>query len=479
MYRLKTKEQRENVQKYEIDSRTAKGWQREDYKKLVILTTTDERGIYCLFVLCGTAAHPIVNELYKQEERRAQRIEGLKQTQDLREKRKEEEKRNPRKSGAAQCAAAIREELKMFKGVKFTVRAETFSMGDSVHIGWTDGPTARQVEEITGKYQYGHFNGMEDIYENSNSRDDIPQAKFVQTSRSQGAETRQVMEEEAKRIRTDAEGWEADRERNEFVYRLWSKTSIPTGAKVTGIERTDVTCGSLEEFYKLRIEGPEEPTTPPTGERVEFGPVQVIDYSQKAYAVIGDTKPIQQQLEEMGGKFNRFLSCGPGYIFSKRTRPIEKTTAALQALRGAIPKKVKEDIRKEEAEDQQHTLQQAAERTGNAALLKAAQESGRVMIVTPGRQADKVSPTSPEARAILREVNDTVKEASAGRVNSAQAMEEAADKIERIDTPKATETAASIRTMAREHRAKLQQVISGGAAPRMQAHAETKQMYLF
>ena len=374
MYRLKTKEQRENVQKYEIDSRTAKGWQREDYKKLVILTTTDERGIYCLFVLCGTAAHPIVNELYKQEERRAQRIEGLKQTQDLREKRKEEEKRNPRKSGAAQCAAAIREELKMFKGVKFTVRAETFSMGDSVHIGWTDGPTARQVEEITGKYQYGHFNGMEDIYENSNSRDDIPQAKFVQTSRSQGAETRQVMEEEAKRIRTDAEGWEADRERNEFVYRLWSKTSIPTGAKVTGIERTDVTCGSLEEFYKLRIEGPEEPTTPPTGERVEFGPVQVIDYSQKAYAVIGDTKPIQQQLEEMGGKFNRFLSCGPGYIFSKRTRPIEKTTAALQALRGAIP---------------------------------------------------------------------------------------------------------SIRTMAREHRAKLQQVISGGAAPRMQAHAETKQMYLF
>ena len=32
---------------------------------------------------------------------------------------------------------------------------------------------------MTDKYQYGHFNGMEDIYEYTNSRADIPQVKYL------------------------------------------------------------------------------------------------------------------------------------------------------------------------------------------------------------------------------------------------------------------------------------------------------------
>ena len=508
MKRLITKEQRENVQKYEIDSRTAKGWQREDYKKLVILTNTDERGIYSLFVLCGTAAHPIVNELYKQEERRGKRIEDLKQTQDFREKRKEEEKKNPQKSTAANCAAAIREELKQFKGIKFTVRSENYSMGNSVHIGWTDGPTAREVEEITNKYQYGHFNGMEDIYEYSNSRKDIPQAKYVQTRRDQGEETRKVLEEEAARL-VEGDGWEKDRQRNELSYRLFTKTSIAAGAKVTGIERSAQDCGSWEDIYHLRIEGsaaPEE-SAPVTGERVEFGPVQVIDYSTKAYAVTGDTKPIKDTLKSLGGSFNARLSCGAGWIFSKEKHPIEKTTAALQALRGAIP--TAEEV--EATAPDKVPAEQTAEpvtmavthRAEPRALLQAGIESGRVVIVTPQvptawsqHGAGKVHAQSDTARAILAEVQEIVKDASTGKVSSAQAMEAAADKIATIDTPKATETAASLRTMAAEHRAKLAEVrqeMRASAeqmeaiapqretyrAPIMTAHGETRQMFLF
>ena len=84
------------------------------------------------------------------------------------------------KSSQAQAAQAIRKELKeAFPGVKFSVTSEGYSMGDSVHINWTDGPSTKQVETYTKKYQYGHFNGMEDLYENSNNRDDIPQSKFV------------------------------------------------------------------------------------------------------------------------------------------------------------------------------------------------------------------------------------------------------------------------------------------------------------
>jgi hypothetical protein len=84
----------------------------------------------------------------------------------------------------AKAAKAIKQELKKaFPKVKFSVKSESFSMGDAVRVNWEDGPTSDRVNAITAKYQYGTFNGMEDIYENSNDRDDIPQTKFVSLSR--------------------------------------------------------------------------------------------------------------------------------------------------------------------------------------------------------------------------------------------------------------------------------------------------------
>ena len=62
----------------------------------------------------------------------------------------------------------IKRELKdAYPKTKFSVRARSYSGGNSIDINWTDGPTSEEVEKITGKYQEGHFNGMEDIYEYS------------------------------------------------------------------------------------------------------------------------------------------------------------------------------------------------------------------------------------------------------------------------------------------------------------------------
>jgi hypothetical protein len=47
------------------------------------------------------------------------------------------------------------------------------------------------------------------------------------------------------------------------------------------------------------------------------GRVEIINYSEKAIAVIGDTKPIKDKLKELGGKFNFRLTCGCGWIFPK------------------------------------------------------------------------------------------------------------------------------------------------------------------
>lgn len=46
--------------------------------------------------------------------------------------------------------------------------------------------------------------------------------------------------------------------------------------------------------------------------------LEIIDYSEKAFAVIGDTKPVKDQLKELGGRWNSHLKCGAGWIFSKR-----------------------------------------------------------------------------------------------------------------------------------------------------------------
>lgn len=46
----------------------------------------------------------------------------------------------------------------------------------------------------------------------------------------------------------------------------------------------------------------------------------IIDYSDKAFAVVGDTKSVKDQLKKMGGRFNSKLSCGCGWIFSNKSR---------------------------------------------------------------------------------------------------------------------------------------------------------------
>jgi hypothetical protein len=88
------------------------------------------------------------------------------------------------KTRSAICASEIKKELKVaFKNVKFSVRSDNFAGGNSVDITWTDGPTTEKVKNIVGKRQYGHFDGMIDLYELSNVRKDITQAKYVMPKR--------------------------------------------------------------------------------------------------------------------------------------------------------------------------------------------------------------------------------------------------------------------------------------------------------
>lgn len=66
----------------------------------------------------------------------------------------------------------------------------------------------------------------------------------------------------------------------------------------------------------------------------------IIDYSDKAIAVTGDTRKIAAELRALGGRFNSRLSCGPGWIFSARKRAeIEAFLEGSHTSTGTRPEK--------------------------------------------------------------------------------------------------------------------------------------------
>jgi hypothetical protein len=131
---------------------------------------------------------------------------------------------------AAFCAKAVRTELKKaFPTVKFSVTSENFSMGDAVRVEWTDGPTLDRVKELTWKYEYGHFDGMNDIYEISNRRDDIPQTKYLTHTRNASDQTERFLKDWVSKnfSLNHVEEWKWEMERNRFYRAEFDSLNMP------------------------------------------------------------------------------------------------------------------------------------------------------------------------------------------------------------------------------------------------------------
>ena len=80
-------------------------------------------------------------------------------------------------SNAVNVAKQIRKALKLH-GIKGSVRKDGYN---SVKVNLQDElPAAIEaVKDFCAKFQCGHFNGMDDIYEYSNARVDVPQVEYV------------------------------------------------------------------------------------------------------------------------------------------------------------------------------------------------------------------------------------------------------------------------------------------------------------
>jgi len=52
---------------------------------------------------------------------------------------------------------------KHFPSCKFSTRSSKYSMGASIHISWTDGPRAKEVDEFVKGFEGKSFDGMNDL----------------------------------------------------------------------------------------------------------------------------------------------------------------------------------------------------------------------------------------------------------------------------------------------------------------------------
>jgi hypothetical protein len=96
------------------------------------------------------------------------------------------------KTNAAKAAKEIKSILKEnFPNLMFSVKSMSYSMGDKVSVRYEDGPITPDVEKLISHFQFGNFNGMEDIYEYSNVREDIPQTKYLFVERQMSDKVRE------------------------------------------------------------------------------------------------------------------------------------------------------------------------------------------------------------------------------------------------------------------------------------------------
>lgn len=113
---------------------------------------------------------------------------------------------------------------------------------------------------------------------------------------------------------------------------------------------------------------------------------RIIDYSGKAIAVVGDTRDIKDKLKELGGRFNPRLTCGAGWIFSKKQQTeVEKLLQGGKVEKSVPKPKAKKNEAIEEAKaeyvkvwkDDERMIKFCQNEISNAVKLS----DGRIVIV--------------------------------------------------------------------------------------------------
>jgi len=147
------------------------------------------------------------------------------------------------KSTVALAAVAIRTELKAtFPHVKFTVRSENYSGGNSINIEYFDAIKSDRIEAIVAKFKSVSFDGSTDSYVMDNRNDAIPQAKYIFVRRRMSDDVRDAIMAELS-ITTEQYDHEFCAERGEWyttvVYQVFASREYGPHAAPTPTEPDD------------------------------------------------------------------------------------------------------------------------------------------------------------------------------------------------------------------------------------------------
>lgn len=166
--------------------------------------------------------------------------------------------RGDRHAGGVAVAKNIRIILKReFPCVKFSVKADY----SSVNIRWTDGPTVEAVEEKTGMFKGGSFNGMGDIYEHESSAftDAFGDVKYIFTSRDYREGLKDAVRASFEPC-SNLEGWEQEQHFDRELNKALSATDLTGKGDFTGS-----TFDFEKQVYVLSFETVPTAQAPTTG----------------------------------------------------------------------------------------------------------------------------------------------------------------------------------------------------------------------
>jgi hypothetical protein len=405
--RINTKDKRDETRNYLFNKHIADGFTQETYKSLEIFTKADSNGKFYLHLYVGNSTKDINKYYYRDAERLAAAVQSAKEQHDRNTEYKANKIKNykltaaeaEKKAAAGEVVqASTRKSTVLLKkyirekwGIDCAVRSETYSGGCSLNISYTLGPDEEQLNEIEAALQYGRFDGMTDYSYNVDVSgivvDGFKLAEFKHVFIKQDISHELIkkcalMLSDAKMFNVpdllpDFSNYQTNFD--EIYNSAWTWTQlIYQQFKIRNFVTQDenkiklLSCNHdfdsfhSDVYFIYEVDGVQYDTrtykteTKPaeaakTSEKsnfeaveVEAGKINIIDYSEKAIAIIGDTKPIKEILKALGGRFNFRLSCGAGWIFPKtmQGKVIEAIKEATIKNKQEAQAEVKEEIQK-------------------------------------------------------------------------------------------------------------------------------------
>ena len=108
-----------------------------------------------------------------------------------------------------------------------------------------------------------------------------------------------------------------DNKENEQKFKLVNKKLSKLNEKYSSLE---VMVDELNDSDTDTDDSDDSDYETETDEKRTVGSIRIQNYSDKSFAVYGDTKEFKEVLKQLGGKWNRKLSGGPGWIFPNNCR---------------------------------------------------------------------------------------------------------------------------------------------------------------